>query len=205
MGPQRKEGIYVGCESPSIIKYLDPPTGNLLQARFADCFFDEENFPCLVGQSNPSRDLNVNALSTPNMFPDPRTQECEREVERILHLNQLADRLPDSFNNAANVTKSHIHAANASARLERPALQTTPMKRGRGRDLQPRKRRTPREVHTPGEVCGGELPRKQRNPGEVCRGVLPCLELDDSEREAPVDSTEIAINFVKTGKIWDQI
>ena len=50
MDPQRKEGIYVGCESPSIIKYLDPPTGNLLRGRFADCFFNEENFPCLVGQ-----------------------------------------------------------------------------------------------------------------------------------------------------------
>jgi hypothetical protein len=124
------------------------------------------------------------------------------------------------------VTKSHIHAANASARLERPALQTTPMKRGRGKDLQPRKQRTPGEVrtypwrgtyipleryvHTPGEVCGGELPRKQRTPGEVhtpgevCGGVLPCIELGDSEREAPVDSTEIAINFVKTGKVWDR-
>ena len=141
MGLQKKEMIYVGCESPSIIKYLDPSAGNLLRGRFVDCFFDEENFPCLVGQSNPSRDLNVNALSTPNMFPDPRTQECEREVERILHLNQLADRLPDSFNNAANVTKSHIHAANASARLQRPVLQTIPMKRGRGRDLQPRNHR----------------------------------------------------------------
>ena len=35
-------------------------------------------------------------------------------------------------------------------------------------------------------------------------GVFPSIELDNSEREAPVDSTEIAINFVKTGKIWDR-
>ena len=61
MGLQRKEGIYVGCESPRIIKYLDPPTGNLLREKFSDCFFDEKNFLCLVGQSNPSRDLNFNA------------------------------------------------------------------------------------------------------------------------------------------------
>lgn len=47
------------------------------------------------------------------MFPDPRTQEYEREVERILHLNQWANKLPVSFNNATNVTKSHIHDANA--------------------------------------------------------------------------------------------
>jgi len=105
MGPQRKEGIYVGCESPSIIKNLDPPTGNLLRERFVYCFFNEENFPCLVGQSNPSKILNLNALSIPNMFPDPRIQECERKVERIMYLNQLAHRLPDSFNYVANVIK----------------------------------------------------------------------------------------------------
>ena len=69
------------------------------------------------------------------MFPNPHTQECEREVERILHLNQLTDRLPYSLNNAANVTKSHIYVINVSAHLERPVVQTTPMKRGRGRNL----------------------------------------------------------------------
>ena len=54
MGHQRKEGIYVGCESSSIIKYLDHPIGNLLRGRFADRFFDEESLPRLVGQSNSS-------------------------------------------------------------------------------------------------------------------------------------------------------
>jgi hypothetical protein len=93
------------------------------------------------------------------MFLDPCTQEYEREVERILHLNQLADRLPDSFNNATNVTKSHIHVVSVFARLERPVIQTTPMKKGRGRDLQPCKRRTQGEVRT------------------TCRGVLPYIEL----------------------------
>ena len=114
------------------------------------------------------------------MFPDPRTQEYEREVECILQFNQLVDRLPNSFNNATNVTKSHIHVANASICLERHVVQTTPMKRGRGKDLQPRKRRTQGEVRA------------------ACGGVLPNVELDDSEREAPIDSTKIAINFVKS-------
>ena len=70
------------------------------------------------------------------MFPNPHTQECEREVERLLHLNQLAVKLPDSFNNAANISKLHIPVANVSTCLEKPAVQTTPMKRGCGRDLQ---------------------------------------------------------------------
>ena len=44
IGPQRRLGIYVGYESPSIIKYLEPLTGNLLTTRFANCHFDESIF-----------------------------------------------------------------------------------------------------------------------------------------------------------------
>ena len=76
------------------------------------------------------------------MFADPRTQECEREVEHILHLNQLDDRLPNSFNDTINVSKLDIHYINVPTRLKRYAVQTTSMKRGCGKDLQPRKRRT---------------------------------------------------------------
>ena len=45
MGPQRRLGIYVGFESPSIIKYLEPLTGDIFTARFAGCQFDELIFP----------------------------------------------------------------------------------------------------------------------------------------------------------------
>jgi hypothetical protein len=47
MGLHRKVGIYVGFQSPSIIKYLEPLTGDLFTARFADSIFDEEHFPAL--------------------------------------------------------------------------------------------------------------------------------------------------------------
>jgi hypothetical protein len=50
MGPQRRLGIYVGFESPSIIKYLEPLTGDLFTARF-DCKFDEAMFPALGGRN----------------------------------------------------------------------------------------------------------------------------------------------------------
>ena len=136
MGPQRKEMIYVGCESPSIIRYLDLPTRNLLRGRFTDWFFDEEKFQYLVGQSNPCRDLSFNDLSILNMFLDPRTKKCERGVEHTLHLNQLANRPPDSFNNTTNVTKSHIHNVSTPTHLGRPAVQTTPIKNGRDKNLQ---------------------------------------------------------------------
>ena len=47
MGPQRRMGIYVGYDSPSIIRYLEPLTGDLFTARFADCHFYETVFPSL--------------------------------------------------------------------------------------------------------------------------------------------------------------
>ena len=53
MGPHRKLGIYVGYETPSIIKYLEPTTGGLHTARYADCVFDEDHFPALGGERHP--------------------------------------------------------------------------------------------------------------------------------------------------------
>jgi hypothetical protein len=49
MGPQRRLGIYVGFDSPSIIRYLEPLTGDVFTARFADCHFNETVFPPLGG------------------------------------------------------------------------------------------------------------------------------------------------------------
>ena len=43
-GPQRRIEIYAGFDSPSIIKYLEPMTGDVFRARFADCHFNETVF-----------------------------------------------------------------------------------------------------------------------------------------------------------------
>jgi hypothetical protein len=50
MGPHRKLGIYMGYSSPSIIKYLEPLTGDLFTAWFTDCIFNEDHFPALGGE-----------------------------------------------------------------------------------------------------------------------------------------------------------
>jgi hypothetical protein len=47
MRPQRRLGIYVGFNSPSIIRYLEPLTNDIFNARFEDCHFDENPFPSL--------------------------------------------------------------------------------------------------------------------------------------------------------------
>ena len=49
---------------------------------------------------------------------DPRTNQCELEVQRIIHLQNLANQLPDAFINTKKVTKSHIPATNTPARID---------------------------------------------------------------------------------------
>ena len=71
MGPQRWLGIYVGYESPSIIKYLEPSTGDL----FANCHFDEKLYPTFGGETKQLV-INWNELSLSHY--DPRTKQCEQ-------------------------------------------------------------------------------------------------------------------------------
>ena len=40
-------GIYDGFDSPSIIRYFEPLTGDIFKTRFEDCHFDENIFPSL--------------------------------------------------------------------------------------------------------------------------------------------------------------
>ncbi|KAL0335068.1 UNVERIFIED_CONTAM: Retrovirus-related Pol polyprotein from transposon TNT 1-94 [Sesamum radiatum] len=82
-----------------------------------------------------------------------RTNDSELEVQRIIHLQNVANRLPDAFIDTKKVTKSHILAENVPARLEVPEVTLTQTKasesqirRKRGRplgskDANPRKRK----------------------------------------------------------------
>ncbi|GJY07589.1 retrovirus-related pol polyprotein from transposon TNT 1-94 [Tanacetum coccineum] len=58
MGPQRRLGIYVGYETSSIIRYVEPLTGDVFTARFADCHFNEANFPPLGEKKKPMRKMS---------------------------------------------------------------------------------------------------------------------------------------------------
>ena len=52
MGLQRKLGIYIGHESLSILKYLEPITGDQFTAQYDDCGFDEDHSSTLGGDKN---------------------------------------------------------------------------------------------------------------------------------------------------------
>ena len=51
MGSQRRLGIYVGFDSPSIIRYLEPLTDDVFTTHFTDCHFNESVFSSL-GEEN---------------------------------------------------------------------------------------------------------------------------------------------------------
>ena len=51
MGLRRRLRIYIGYDSPSIVKYLEPMIGDVFIICFVDCHFDKQNFPKIKGQT----------------------------------------------------------------------------------------------------------------------------------------------------------
>lgn len=138
LGPQRQKGIYIGYDSTSIIRYLERATADVFKARFLDCDFYEDDFPQLSQTNQPGTTIADRVLAwtwANSLTTDPRTKEADESVRRVLHLQQLLIRLPDAFNDAAGVTKSHIEAANAPARIQpsQTIAATAPPKAKRGR------------------------------------------------------------------------
>ena len=54
---------------------------------------------------------------------DPRTNQCELEVQRMINLQKITNQLPDAFIDTKKVTRSHIPAANTLARIIVPEGQ----------------------------------------------------------------------------------
>ena len=64
-----------------------------------------------------------NALTLTHL--DSHTNQCELEVQRIIHLQNLANQLQDAFIDTKKVTKSYIPAANTPARIDVIVRQLT--------------------------------------------------------------------------------
>ena len=109
MGPQIKLRIYIGYESLSIIRYLELKTGDVFMVRFADCHFNEAIFSVLGGEM---KQLEKEIIwSEPSLLHlDTHTKQCETEVQKIMHLQEIANQLPNVFTDTKRVTKSYISA-----------------------------------------------------------------------------------------------
>jgi hypothetical protein len=76
--------IYVGYQSPSILKYLKPLTGDLFTTQFADCIFNEDHFPALGGDNKFITDgQEINWDDKSILSSDPCTKETELQVQKI--------------------------------------------------------------------------------------------------------------------------
>ena len=76
MGPQRRLGIYVSFDSPSIIRYFEPLTGNVFTARFADCHFNESFFLSLGREKSiPEERREISWKTSTMTYLDPRTNQ----------------------------------------------------------------------------------------------------------------------------------
>ena len=202
MGPQRRIGIYIGFDSPSIIKYLEPMTGDVFRARFADRHFNETVFPQLGGEKSiPERRHEITWNASTLSHLDQRTNQCELEVQMIIHLQNLSNQLPDAFVDIKKVTKSHIPAANVPARVviteEQKAYESkTRSKHGRpigSKDITPRKRRTNGKQNDHEESnIENQIPKEIQNK-----------QIAPEEVQVP-ENNEISISYVHRGEKWDR-
>jgi len=66
---------------------------------------------------------------------DPRTQESELQVQKIINLQNITNNLPDVFTNYKGVTKSYHPARNVPERIEVPnkTIQIPPSKPALGK------------------------------------------------------------------------
>ena len=197
----------MGYDSPSIIRYLEPLIGDVFTTRFADCHFNENLFPPLGGEKSvleKRREITWNA-SVMSHF-DPRTNQSELEVQRIIHLQNLANQLPDAFANTKKVTKSHVPVANTPARIDVPEgqLENESQKRlkcGRlfgSKDTTSRKRRTLRHNANIEHNAYAKTYVEQGTSEEVHN-----KEVALEKAQVPKNS-EISISYVHKGDKWDR-
>jgi hypothetical protein len=81
MGPHRRLGIYVGFQSPSNLKNLEPLTGHLFTVRFADCIFNKDHFPPLGGDNKFTDDGREIVWDDKTIISsNPHTKETDLQV-----------------------------------------------------------------------------------------------------------------------------
>ncbi|KAL0298108.1 UNVERIFIED_CONTAM: hypothetical protein Sangu_3160800 [Sesamum angustifolium] len=141
---------------------------------------------------------------------DPRTNNSELEVQQIMHLQSIANRLPDAFIYTKKVTKSHIPSENVPTRLglEVPEATFTQSKasesqiyRKRGRplgskDANPQKRKEQIiSINHDANVSTSNV-----SEDEIPEAVLS----EDSKRNEQdhKDSYEMSINYAHNSLGW---
>ena len=169
--------------------------------------FNENLFPPLGGEKSvPEKRQEITWNASVMSHFDPRTNQNELEVQRIIHLQNLANQLPDAFTDTKKVTKSHVPAANTPARIDVPKGQLANesqkgLKRGRpfgSKDITSRKRITQRHNANIEHNAYAKAYVEQGSPEEVHN-----KEVALEEAQVPKNS-EISISYVHKRDKWDR-
>jgi hypothetical protein len=147
---------------------------------------------------------------------DPRTNQSELEVQKIIHLQQIANQLPDAFIDTKRVTKSYIPAENVAARIEIPLDNSKcdiRQKRGRpigSKDKNPRKKREHDKkvgitevINTSEEINSSENNIDDKRVEDMNEQITP-VEVQVPDNVENIENNEISINYVSTGKRWNR-
>ena len=132
MTPHRIRGIYLGYDSPSIIRYKLPRSDDIYKARFQNCKFIENKFP--GSQTKTDQSLNFKDLETLTLNPDPRTALADSEVRKLLNLQHLAENIPDGFHSGPRIVRSPVPGSGNPvpiAPAKKRKLNATPQTRTR--------------------------------------------------------------------------
>ncbi|KAL0410785.1 UNVERIFIED_CONTAM: hypothetical protein Slati_3668200 [Sesamum latifolium] len=143
-------------------------------------------------------------------FMDPRTNDSELEVQRIIHFQSVANTLPDSLTGTKKVTKSYILIENVPTRLEVPEAILTQLKtfesqirlrHGRPlgfKDANPRKRKEHIvSINHDANVTINDV-SEDKIPEAVLSEDSKCNEQDLE------DSYEMSINYAHNSLGWYQ-
>ena len=117
---------------------------------------------------------------------DPPTNQRELEVQKIVHLHNLANQLPDAFTDTKRVTKSCIPAENVPSRVDIPKEQ-----------IDGNKMNEPRVQLKRGRPAGSKdkIPRKKNKLDEQSKvleepDIERCLKEDINEKVLEEPDTE---------------
>ena len=140
---------------------------------------------------------------------DPCTSQCELEVQMIIHLQNLANQLPNAFIDTKKVTKSYIPTANTLAQIDVSVGQLTNeskirLKRGKpvgSKDVIHWKRRTQKKLGILEEAI------KMTDQFKIDKSIAiekAHIEQEALEKAQVHANCEISISYVHTGEKWDQ-
>ena len=132
-------------------------------------------------------------------------RQCGLEVQKIIHLQRIANELPDAFSDTKRISKFYIPAKNVPIRIDVPVGQVATeansrQKRGRpvgSKDKNPRKRKEVNNIPV-------EKDKDIVKTHAVVQNSDIVLTLEDVQIPENCENDEISINYVFTGEKWDR-